>query len=694
MLAEKPSALSDAKRLSQRVHFERDGTVSIASGKVELGQGILTALAQIAADELDVPLEKIRILPASTAHSPDEGVTSGSLSIQDGGKALRIACAELRALFMETAAKVLRLKVSELQVESGVVRGGGESVTFWELANVEGEIPGAAPLKPASAYRVVGTSAPRLDLPGKFAGRPSYVQDMVLPAMLHGRVVRPPHGFKKLLRTEELKGISIVRDGSFLGVLAEREQDAIAAAAKLRAKCTWEEGAPVPGDIHAWLKQHVAERHLAKEKSDPAAKARGTRQLRAAYTKPYIAHASIGPSCALARWKGERLEVWTHSQGVYPLRGTMARALGMKPPSIRCVHMEGAGCYGHNGADDVALDAALIARATNGRPVRVQWMRAEEFMWEPYGAAMTMQAKGAVADGRIVDWNYDVWSQSHNMRPGDPDGINLLSSWYLADPKPPGPARQANAPNFAGDRNAIPTYDLPRQKITHHLIKDSPLRTSALRTLGGYANVFAVESFMDELAAAAGVDPVAFRLAHSKDPRERAVIEAAAKAANWKPGEKGNGVRGLGIAYARYKTIATYNAVVAEVEVDRDSGRIRVPRIWNAVDAGLIINPDGLINQIEGGIIQSASWSLYEHVRFDRDGIKSRDWATYPIMRMPDVPKIETVLLNRPNDPALGAGEASQGPTAAAIANAFAAATGRRLRELPFDPARVKAVLA
>jgi nicotinate dehydrogenase subunit B len=280
------------------------------------------------------------------------------------------------------------------------------------------------------------------------------------------------------------------------------------------------------------------------------------------------------------------------------------------------------------------------------------------------------------------------------MRPGDPDGINLLSSWYLADPKPPGPARQANPPNFAGDRNAIPTYDLPRQKITHHLIKDSPIRTSALRTLGGYANVFAVESFMDELAAAAGVDPVAFRLAHSKDPRARAVIEAAAKAANWKPGEKGNGVRGFGIAYARYKTIATYNAVVAEVEVDRNSGRIRVPRIWNAVDAGLIINPDGLINQIEGGIIQSTSWSLYEQVHFDRNGITSRDWASYPIMRMPDVPKVETVLLNRPNERSLGSGEASQGPTVAAIANAFAAATGRRLRELPFDPGRVKAALA
>jgi CO/xanthine dehydrogenase Mo-binding subunit len=366
----------------------------------------------------------------------------------------------------------------------------------------------------------------------------------------------------------------------------------------------------------------------------------------------------------------------------------------VKPPSIRCIHLEGSGCYGHNGADDVAFDAALLARASNGRPVRVQWTRAEEHMWEPYGPAMAMQVRGAVADGRIVDWNYDLWSQGHNNRPGDPDGINLLSSWYLADPKQPGPARKGNPPNFFGERNSIPTYDLPRHRITGHLIKDRPLRTSALRTLGAYGNVFAVESFMDELAAAAGVDPIAFRLAHLKDARERAVIEAVAKAADWKPGEKGDRVRGRGIGYARYKTVATYNAVIVEVEVDRSSGRIKIPRAWTAADAGQIINPDGLINQIEGGLIQSASWTLHEHVRFDRNGILSRDWATYPIMRMPDVPKIETVLLNRPNERPLGAGEASQGPTVAAIANAFAAATGRRLRDLPFDPARVKAALA
>jgi CO/xanthine dehydrogenase Mo-binding subunit len=321
-------------------------------------------------------------------------------------------------------------------------------------------------------------------------------------------------------------------------------------------------------------------------------------------------------------------------------------------------------------------------------------MRDDEFKWEPYGPAMTMKVKGAVAGGRVVDWTFDVWSQSHNMRPGDPDGINLLGSWYLADAKRPGPARHAAQPNGAGDRNAITLYDFPRQRTTHHLIMDNPVRTSALRTLGAYANVFAIESFMDELAAAAGIDPVAFRLAHIKDERERAVIEAVARAAAWKPGEKGDGRRGRGIGYARYKTVATYNAVIAEVEVNRTTGIVKVPRIWTSADAGQIINPDGLTNQIEGGVIQSMSWTLHEHVRFDRNGILSEDWMNYPILTMPDVPRVETVLINRPNERALGAGEAAQGPTAAAIANAFAAATGKRIRELPLTPERVRVTLA
>jgi CO/xanthine dehydrogenase Mo-binding subunit len=306
---------------------------------------------------------------------------------------------------------------------------------------------------------------------------------------------------------------------------------------------------------------------------------------------------------------------------------------------------------------------------------------------------MVMKTKAALgADGRIVDWNYDVWTNTHSTRP-DPGGNNLLASWYLAEPQKPAPPGIIPQPAGGGDRNAIPLYDFPRQRVTHHFIKEMPLRVSALRTLGAYANVFAIESFLDELALAAKADPVAFRLAHMKDPRGRAVIEAVAKKANWKPGAAGGNGKGRGIGFARYKNLATYVAVIVDIEVDRASGKVAVPRAWAVADAGLIINPNGLANQIEGAVIQSTSWTLHEEVKFDAGGIKSRDWLTYPILTMPEVPRVEVELINRPDERPLGSGEAGQGPAVAAIANAFAAATGRRMRDLPLTPERVRAVL-
>jgi CO/xanthine dehydrogenase Mo-binding subunit len=528
------------KSHSQRVRFEPDGTVSVTVGKVELGQGILTALAQIAAEELGVPLEKIRILPASTAYSPDEGVTSGSLSIQEGGKALRLACAEAR---------------EERRPESGA--------------------------------RVVGTSAPRLDLPAKFAGRPSYVQDMVLPGMLHGRVVRPSHGFVRLKSFSEPPGVSVVRDGSFVGVLAEREEEAIAAAAKLRAKCVWEKSAPVPDDIHAWLKAHVAERHVSKEVADPAARARGVKRVQAAYTKPYIAHASIGPSCALARWQGKRLELWTHSQGIFNLRRDLAMVLRMPAEDIVVTHAEGAGCYGHNGADDCALDAALLARANAslgfaGRPVRVQWMRDDEFAWEPYGAAMAFELEAQLgADGHIVSWRHALWSNGHTHRPGRADKPTLTAAAHLAQPFELSPAVNPPLPSGGADRNAIPGYDFPDLLVVNHYVREMPLRSSSLRSLGAYGNVFAIESFMDECAAAADKDPVSFRLAHLKDPRGRAVVEKLAPEFRaWKKTEN----RGHGIGYAKYKNLGAYCAVLAEVEVTHELRLTRL--VEGSVEAG------------------------------------------------------------------------------------------------------------
>jgi len=418
------------------------------------------------------------------------------------------------------------------------------------------------------------------------------------------------------------------------------------------------------------------------------------RTLEATYTKPYQAHGSIGPSCALAEFKDGKMTVWTHSQGVFPLRAELIKVLKLPPQNIRCIHVEGSGCYGHNGADDVALDAALLARAAQGRPVRLQWMRDDEFTWEPYGAAMSMSVKGSLdADGKIADWQYELWSNTHSMRPQSTSGTNVLAAWYMAEPQTIGPPTGIPQPAGGGDRNAIPLYDFPNQRVVHHFIPEMPIRVSALRTLGAYANVFALESFLDEMAALAKADPVAFRLSHMKNARARAVIEKVATMANWKAGEVGSLSRGRGIGFSQYKNLACYVACIADVEVDRASGKVRIPQVWAAVDSGLIVNPDGLKNQIEGGIIQSASWTLHEQVRFDKSGIQSRDWASYPIMTMPDVPKVTIELINRPNERSLGAGEGSQGPAVAAIANAVAHATGKRLRDLPLDAGRVKAAL-
>ena len=518
--------------------------------------------------------------------------------------------------------------------------------------------------------------------------------------MTHGRVVRPPRPGAKLDSFDESKArslpgvIAIVRDGSFLGVVAEREEQAIKARTAVAGTARWSGGSemPDPAKLYEHLVSLPTQDSVVSEKQ--ATVPASARTLEAIYTKPYIAHASIGPSCALAELKDGRLTVWSHTQGVFPLRRDLAKALKMDQSAIRCIHAEGSGCYGHNGHDDVVLDAALLARAVNGRPVRLQWMRDDEFAWEPYGAAMVMRAKATLgADSRIVEWNYEVWSNTHAMRPGEREGTNLVASWYLAEPQSASPPRVIPQPTGGGDRNAVPLYEFPNQRIVSHFIPTMPLRVSSLRTLGGYANVFALESFMDELAELAGADAVAFRLAHLKDSRARAVIEAAAKNAGWKPGEKGDGTRGRGIGFAKYKNLATYVAVVAEVEIDRESGTIQVPRLYAAADAGLIINPDGLISQIEGGITQSASWTLHEEVKFDRNGIRSRDWSSYPILTMMEAPTVEVELINRPSERSLGAGEASQGPAVAAIANAFAHATGKRLRDLPFVSERVKAAL-
>ncbi len=701
--AQLPGSLGGNRMLDAWLRINPDGTATVFTGKVELGQGIVTALAQIAAEELDLPLARVKMISGDTGQTPNEGQTAGSQSIEASGTALRMAGAEVRGMLIDLAAKRLGVAADTLTTADGVVSArDGRKLGYGELAgeaDLHREATAKTAPKPPAEHKIVGKSIPRRDIPAKVTGGAAYVQDVRLPGMLHGRVVRPPRYGAKLESfdpaVKTMPGVTaVVRDGSFLGVVAEREEQAIKARDTLKASARWSGGSelPDPAKIYEHLLSLAMEDKVISDKQAPLPD--GARTLEATYHRPYMAHASIGPSCSLAQLQDGKLTIWTHSQGVFPLRATMAKALDMPAAAIRCIHAEGSGCYGHNAADDVALDAALLARATGGRPVRVQWMRDDEFMWEPYGPAMVMRARAGLKDGRIVDWAYDVWSNTHGTRPGDPDGVNLLASWYLEKPKQPGPPRMAPQPAGAGDRNAIPLYDLPRQRITNHLIKEMPLRVSALRTLGAYANVFAIESFMDELAAAAQADPVAFRLAHLKDPRAKAVIEAAAKAADWKPGQSGGGNRGRGVAFARYKTLATYVAIVVDLELDRGSGQIKVPRAYVAVDSGQIINPDGLTNQIEGGIVQSTSWTLHEQVRFGKTGILSQNWDSYPILTMNEVPAVTTVLIDRPNEHPLGAGEAAQGPTAAAIANAFTAATGKRIRELPLHPDRVKAALA
>ena len=698
-----PGSLNNNRMLDAWLRINPDGSATVFTGKVELGQGIVTALAQIAAEELDLPLARITMISGDTGQTPNEGQTAGSQSIEASGTALRMAGAEARAILVDLAAQRLAAPADTLKVADGVISApDGRRVSYAELAgeaDLHREATAKVAPKPPAAHTIVGKSVQRRDIPAKVTGGAAYVQDVRLPGMLHGRVVRPPRYGAKLESFDEaavkaLPGVvAVARDGSFLGVIATREEQAIKARDALKRSARWSGGEelPDPAKIYERLLSLSMEDKVISDKQAPLPE--GATRIEATYHRPYMAHASIGPSCALAQLENGKLTVWTHTQGVFPLRATMAKALDMQPSAIRCIHVEGSGCYGHNAADDVALDAALLARAAPGKPVRVQLMRDDEFMWEPYGPAMVMRAGAALKDGRIVDWSYDVWSNTHGMRPGAPDGVNLLAAWYLEKPKQPAPPRGAPQPAGAGDRNAIPLYDLPRQRITSHLIKEMPLRVSALRTLGAYANVFAIESFMDELAAAAGADPVEFRLAHLKDPRAKAVIEAAAKAAGWKAGRNGTGSSGRGIAFAKYKTLATYVAVVVDLEVDPESGRIKVPRAYAAADAGLIINPDGLTNQIEGGIVQSTSWTLHEQVRFDKDGILSQSWDSYPILTMREAPTVSTVLIDRPSEHSLGAGESSQGPTVAAIANAFAAATGRRIRELPFHPERVKAAL-
>ena len=704
-----PGSLQTNRNLDGWLRINGDGTVTMMTGKIDLGQGITTALAQIVSDELDVDYKRIKIIAGDTALTPNEGVTSGSLSIQDSGTALRFASAEARDILMQAASAKLGVPASELKVEDGVITGaGGKRATYWEMANeglLKREATAKVKPKPVSAHKLIGQSMQRRDIPPKVTGGVAYVQDIRLPGMLFGRVVRPPSPHAKLLSVDVAKVkrmpgvVAVVRDGSFLAVATLREEQAIAAREALRNSAKWEEKGdlPPPGEaLFAHMKQQRLGDSIVSQKTDAPAAATGAKVVEAQYTKPFMAHASIGPSCAIGQFKDGKMHLWSHTQGVFPLRNDLAKMLRMSEADIVVTHHEGSGCYGQNGADDVTADTALLSRAPElkGRPVKLQWMREDEFAWEPFGSAMAISMKASLdASGKIVDWNHELWSHTHSTRPYDPDGCNLLAAWYIDDALKPGPSRNIPQPSGGSDRNSVPLYVFPQQKVTNHLLLDMPLRTSALRTLGAYGNVFAAESFMDEVATAAGTDPVEFRKKHLSDPRALAVIDAVVAKSGYQPG-KGDGKSGRGFAFAKYKNLAVYVAIVADVEVDRATGTVAVKRAWAAADAGLIVSPDGFKNQIEGGMIQSASWTLHESLPFDQKGVKARNWADYNILRFTEVPVVDVTLINRPEERPLGVGEGAHGPMAAAIANAFYNATGKRVRDLPMTPERVKATLA
>jgi CO/xanthine dehydrogenase Mo-binding subunit len=703
----------DRNQLDSYLEFGEGGHVTVYAGKVELGTGITTALAQIVAEELDVAVERVTMIQGDTAITPDQGTTAGSKTIQGAGPVLQQAAAEARLALLSRAAAHFGIPADELIVIDGVVTSKtdpGKRVSYGELATepFHHEMTGDAPVKPSGGLNVVGQSIPRVDLLAKLTGGEAFIQDLKLDGMVHGRILRPH------VRTVQGVGatvvsvddsdvtnmpgfIDVVRNGSFIGVVAEREEQAIRASEALRV--TWSE----PEHLPDFNKLHDLMRQMPAEKSDvitsgdvDAALANASKTLRATYLQPFQAHAPLGPSCAVADVRADSATIYSSSQGVYALRVALAPILGLSVDQVRVIFREGAGCYGHDGSDDVSADAALLSQAV-GRPVRVQWSRQDEFAWEPKGPAMISDLRGGLDDeGNIVAWGHEVWTPTHATRPNGKPG-NLLAG-QLMDP----PAEFAPLGKAGGTRNAPINYVVPNQHVVVNWIQTPPLRPSALRSLGGVANTTANESFLDELATLAGADPIEFRLRHLGDPRAIAVVERAATRFGWKPRvnttQSSIATRaasqiatGRGFAFVRYENEYTYVALAVAVEVDTHSGAIRVNRVVVAHDCGRIINPDGLTNQIEGNVIQGMSRALHEEVTFDETQVTSLNLSTYRILGFAEVPKIEVELIDRPEAAPWGAGEPAICPVRAAISNAVFDATGIRLRQAPYTPDRVLA---
>lgn len=714
--AQLPGSLHTNRRLSQWVRMGEKGDLQFFTGKAELGQGILSALQLIVAEELDLVPSAVTILSASTTRGPDEGVTSGSLSIQDSGSALRHVCAELRGLALARAADKSGLHPEQICIEDGQFIGPGRQSlggygSLLTQNDFEVEYEGHhAPKTAGQRHQLGRTSQPRVDLPDKVFGRPRFIHDLRFTGMLHGRVIRPPllnarlnDGATETLATlkKDHPNLQLWIDGRFIAVIAKRERDAVAGATAVSQRLTWHTEGSLP-DISAlptFLRSAPHEVTVTARSGQFSNAPQSTnsdlptdgRWFSAEYFKPYLAHGSIGPSCAIAHWDGQRMEVWTHSQGIHNLRDDLVLALALESPAvtrdaITIHHVEGAGCYGHNGADDVALDAALMALRCPGHPVRVLWSRAAELTHSPLGSAQLIDLQARVdVSGNITHWRHHLWAHGYSSRPGRAKTPSLLAASERSKSTTlPLPINPPLAAGGGAERNAVPAYRLPHLEVITHRLTVMALRTSAMRALGGYANVFAIESFIDEIALALKQDPLAFRRRHLDDPRARAVLDTVVDRSLWWNSHNVHNEEGIGrgLAWARYKNTGAWCAAIARVSV---TNVVRVTNLDLAVDVGTVIDLDGVINQIEGGAIQSTSWTLKEQMQFTRDRLISDGWEHYPILRFSEVPQVNVHVLDRPDEPSLGAGEAAQGPVAAAIANAVANGLGVRVRTLPLS---------
>ncbi len=690
-----PGSLKNANKVNAWLEILADGRLKVYSGKVELGQGIRTAIKQVAAEELDLDLEKVEVHLAETGVTPNEGYTGASASIRNSAMSVRYAAATARGVLLELASEKLKEEKDSLILKNSVVTSSknDKSITFLELLDgvqIKKEVLTPVPIKNKDEHRYVGKPIARTDIRKMVVGEQVYVHDLRFPEMVHARIVRPPNYNSTLLKIDESKFqgvvsgfIKTVVNGNFIGVITKEEYQAVKAERILKVNCEWNVPKVFPEmeQLYNYIRQNAQKPENIRNEGHIENAFKKGKTIRASFTKPYIKHASMGPACAIARYDGEILHIWSHSQGIYPLREGIANMLDIRVEKIHIIGVPGAGCFGHSTADDAAADVAVLALAYPNKHIRLQWSRQDEFKWDPFGSAIISEIEASLDDsGKIEAWKSDVWTDSHSTRPNSDSGT-LLTARYLENPI------QMKSQGYlgGGHRNGSPNYTIPNLQLNAHYFK-GPLRVSSLRSLGSFANVFAIESFIDILAESIDKAPLIFRLAHLNDSRAIEVLEKVALLAK---SSKIASNEGIGYGFMRYKNSEAYIASAVKVNVDKVKGHVKILNMWAAIDVGEVINPDGIKNQIEGGMIQAASWTLKEQVQFNDTEIKSSDWSSYPIMRYVDIPQVKVEVIDRPEEPALGAGEIAMPPTCAAIANAVYRACGKRICNLPITSDKI-----